>query len=210
MGKLSEFEKEKLILGVIYSDEALLLRALELLRREFGEFDLCSEEFSFSKEFSDYYDEELGGEGMRRIYSFERTVDPGRQAQIKTLTNRIEQQLAVNGKRHVNLDPGFLSRGRLMLATTKGAGFRIPLSDSIYTELTLIYDKGGWLSLPWTYRDYKSPLVQKFLSEVRKKYLAQRREELAGEGKIPRASHRSRSEKQTKDEENSKEKETKV
>ena len=157
--------------------------------------DLCSEEFSFSADFSTYYDEELGGEGRRRIYSFERMVDPTRQAEIKTFTNLIEQELAVDGARRVNLDPGFLNRGRLMLATTKGAGFRIPLSDSIYTELTLIYEKGGWRSFPWTYRDFQSAMVQDFLLRVREKYLAQRRQLLAEQKKIARPSHRNRKDK---------------
>ena len=63
MGQVYEFEKEKLIVGVIYNDEDIYRRALEMLTREFGEIDGESEHFSFSREFSDYYDGELGGEG---------------------------------------------------------------------------------------------------------------------------------------------------
>ena len=33
------------------------------------------------------YDEELGGEGKRVIFSFKDTVDPARQAEIKIATN---------------------------------------------------------------------------------------------------------------------------
>ena len=57
MGKVYDFEEEKLIIGVIYSDKGLLDKALDILVSEFGEWDAVSEEFSFSKEFSDYYDE---------------------------------------------------------------------------------------------------------------------------------------------------------
>ena len=176
MGAVFEFEEEKLIVGVIYSDARLLSVALERLVAEFGEIDAVSEEFSFSKEFSDYYDGELGGEGLRRIYSFKNTVDPSRQAEIKKFTNALEKELSVNGGRRVNLDPGFINHGRLMLATTKAAGFRIPLSDGIYTELTLFYARGQWHKFPWSYRDYQSERVQRFLTEVRKSYLAARRE----------------------------------
>ncbi len=175
MGTLHEFEKEKLIIGVIYSDKKALKRALEILVTEFGEIEDYCEEFSFSKEFSSYYDEELGGEGLRRIYSFRELVDASRQAEIKTRTNEIEAMLSVDGKRKVNLDPGFINHGRLMLATTKNAGFRIPLKDGIYTELTLFYARGEWHKLPWTYRDYQSKAVQNFITSVRAKYLAQRR-----------------------------------
>ncbi len=179
MGAVYEFEKEKLIIGVIYSDKEILERAVLRLNEEFGEVDGVCEEFSFSNEYSNYYDEELGGEGLRRIYSFKETVDPSRQAEIKILTNKIEAELSVDGKRKINLDPGFINHGRLLLATTKKAGFRIPLSDGIYTELTLFYARGEWHKLPWTYRDYQSERVQRFITEVRHKYLIERRELLA-------------------------------
>ena len=175
MGAIFDFEEEKLIVGVIYHDPATLERALEMLVSEFGEWEDVCEEFSFSKEFSEYYDKELGGEGLRRIYSFKKLVDPTRQAEIKTKTNEMEKLISVGDDRKINLDPGFINHGRLMLATTKKAGFRIPLADGIYTELTLFYAKGEWQRLPWTYRDYQSKRVQEFLTKVRKKYLDERK-----------------------------------
>ena len=181
MGKIQEFEKEKLIVGVIYRDLDVLDAAMERLVKRFGEVEDISEEFSFSKEFSEYYDDEIGGEGFRRIYSFKTLVDPSRQAEIKTKTNEMEKKLSVGENRKINLDPGFINHGRLMLATTKKAGFRIPLSDGIYTELTLYIEKGEWCALPWSYRDYKSKRVQSFLTKVRQKYLLERRLKLKGE-----------------------------
>lgn len=175
MGAVFDFEEEKLIIGVIYHEKEILERAMEILTAEFGETDGVCEEFSFSEEFSNYYDDEIGGEGLRRIYSFKKTVDPARQAEIKKRTNEIEALFSVDGNRRINLDPGFINHGRLLLATTKKAGFRIPLSDGIYTEMTLFYARGGWHKLPWTYRDYQSERVQRFITEVRNKYLAERR-----------------------------------
>ena len=175
MGAIHEFEPEKLIVGVIYHEPCVLEAAMARLVAEFGEVEDCSEEFSFSREFSTYYDGEIGGEGLRRIYSFKRCVDPARQAEIKETTNAIEAELSVDGNRRINLDPGFINHGRLMLATTKATGFRIPLERGIYTELTLFWARGGWQKLPWTYRDYQSERVQKFITEVRRKYLAERK-----------------------------------
>ena len=179
MGAIYDFEKEKLIIGVIYHEKEILERALEILTAEFGEIEAVSEEFSFSGEFSTYYDDELGGEGLRRIYSFKETVDPTRQAEIKTRTNEIEAEFSIDGKRRINLDPGFINHGRLLLATTKATGFRIPLENGIYTELTLYWARGEWQKLPWTYRDYQSERVQKFITEVRRTYLAERRKSKA-------------------------------
>lgn len=179
MGIACDFEFEKLIVGVIYRDEKVYNEAISELVERFGAIDDESERFSFSREFSDYYDEELGGEGMRVILSFERVVDPTQQAEIKTFTNALEAKYSIDGKRQINLDPGFINTGRLMLATTKPSGFRIPLSDGIYTELTLFYSRGEWQKFPWTYRDYQSEKVQKFLTRVRSKYLAERRNRLS-------------------------------
>lgn len=176
MGEIFEFEKEKLIIGVIYSDNDIFERAMSRVFEKFGPYDMVSEEFSFSEEFSGYYDEELGGEGLRRIYSFERLVDASEQAEIKEWTNALELELAVDGNRKINLDPGFINHGRLMLATTKKAGFRIPLKRGIYTELTLFWARGAWQKLPWSYRDYQSERVQSFITKVRTKYLNQRKE----------------------------------
>ena len=175
MGAIYEFDKEKLIVGVIYSDLDVYERAMAALTERFGEIEDECEGFSFSREFSDYYDGELGGEGMRKIYSFKRLVDPSEQAEIKEFTNAIEAEFSVDGQRKINLDPGFINHGRLMLATTKNTGFRIPLKRGIYTELTLFYARGEWHKFPWSYRDYQSPLVQEFLTRVRKSYLNERK-----------------------------------
>ena len=103
MGQTYEFENEKLIIGVIYNDMEVYGKAMEMLKDAFGEVDYESERFSFSKEFSDYYDGELGGEGMRVILSFRKTVDPSRQAEIKIATNEMERILSIDGNRKINL-----------------------------------------------------------------------------------------------------------
>jgi hypothetical protein len=174
MGIPQEFEREKLIIGVIYHDLDVFLKTREILIEKFGEIEDVSEEYSFSDDFSTYYDEELGGKGTRVIFSFKDTINPEYQAEIKEFTNEVENRF----NRRINLDPGFINSGRLLLATTKEIGFRIPLKRGIYTELTLYWARGKWQKLPWTYRDYQSERVQKFITMVRKKHLAKRRSEM--------------------------------
>lgn len=171
MAKVADFEFEKLIVSVIYHDREILDSALGALRAEFGEIDAVSTEFSFSEGFSSYYDAELGGEGFRRIYSFERLVSPDLQADIKIKTNAVEDSFS----RKINLDPGLLNDARLLLPTTKKLGYRVPLKDGIYSDLALFYARGEFHKLPWTYRDYQSDAVQKFLLSVRKKFILERR-----------------------------------
>ncbi len=174
MGKAAAFEPEKLICAVLYTDEAEAAQALSQLRQRFGETDTESAPYSFS-DLSPYYDSEMNGKVFRRIVSFAECRDPAELAAIKTETNRIEQETACSGNRRINLDPGFISPGRLTLATTKNAGHRIPLSAGIYAELTLFYARGAWNPFPWTYMDFKSPAVHAFLTEVRKIYMQQRK-----------------------------------
>jgi hypothetical protein len=59
-------------------------------------------------------------------------------------------------ERPVNLDPGLLRLDSVVLASTKPAGQRIYLGSGVHAEVTLIYDKGGYRPLPWTYPDFRS------------------------------------------------------
>ncbi len=180
MGTAMHFEPEKLICAVLYTDEAAANAAIERLKAAYGNTDLETEPYSFS-EISPYYDNEMGGTVYRKMLSFAQPRNPQELAAIKTFTNSIEQETADAGNRHINLDPGFVSPGRLSLATTKNAGHRIPLSDGIYAELTLFYARHEWHPFPWTYMDFKLPQVHAFLSEARRIYMQQRKSWLSSE-----------------------------
>ena len=174
MGTAMHFEPEKLICAILYTDEKTADAAISRLTDAYGTADLISEPYCFS-DISPYYDSEMGGRVLRRMLSFAQCRDPQELAAIKTATNAIEQAAADAGNRRVNLDPGFVSAGRLSLATTKNAGHRIPLSDGIYAELTLFYARRAWNPFPWTYMDFKLPQVHAFLTQVRGIYMQQRK-----------------------------------
>ena len=57
----------------------------------------------------------------------------------------------------MNLDPGCLSAGKVVLATTKNQQHRIYLGSGIYAEVALRYRDGRWQPWEWTYPDYRSP-----------------------------------------------------
>ena len=181
MGTAQEFEREKLFCGVLYTDEGDYERARARLCEKFGDVDIESEPMSFSS-FSDYYSYEMTGEVKRRFLSFDKLVPPDTIADIKTWTNEVEADMSDGGKRRVNLDPGLIGHGRLLLPTTKPAGHRIALRDGIYIEMTLFYSRGGWHEFPWTYRDFKSDAVKEIMTRIRKRYIAKRREILKANG----------------------------
>src|SRR5207237_5920499 len=102
---------------------------------------------------------------------FQHLVSGDSLAKIKIQTNEMEQALAGAAAypepRPINLDPGFLTLGKFMLATTKDQGHRIYLRDGIFAEVTLRFEGGAFEPWPWTYADYREPEVLRFLSEAR-------------------------------------------
>lgn len=75
--------------------------------------------------------------------------------------------------RRVNIDPGYLDRMKLVLATTKDCSHRIYLGQGIYGDIELMYGSGSFACLEWTYPDYREPFAVEFFNRVRNKYLAE-------------------------------------
>ena len=58
----------------------------------------------------------------------------------------------------------------LVLATGKSQAHRIYLGEGVFGDLTLIFRKGTYQPLPWTYPDYASRELIAVLEEVRQRY----------------------------------------
>lgn len=174
MGQIHPFEKEKLICGILFTDESLLSPVLERLESLYGKTDTVSDPYPFS-EISPYYDSEMQGSVKRLIVSFATCIDPAKLAAIKETTNAIEADFATAEGRRINLDPGLIGCGKLILATTKPAAHRIPLARGIYAEMTLFYARHAFQNLPWTYIDFRKDEVKAILEEIRKIYMRQRK-----------------------------------
>ena len=172
MGIKMPFIKEKLILGVLISRENIRQQLLLRLEQEFGEIDFQSETLNFP--FTHYYDAEMGVPIKRFFLSFEEPLSPDTLADIKLRSNRMEDEFREEGNRRVNLDPGFLTLSRLVLATTKEGSHRIPLRSGIFGEVTLLFEKGEFRPLPWTYPDFRSDTYRTILKNIRDIYKLQR------------------------------------
>ncbi len=97
-------------------------------------------------------------------------MDRSALADIKCLTNRIEQTYTVEGKRRFNLDPALLTLGNFVLATGKNNAHRIYLKQGIFGDLTLIYRSGTYRPLEWTYPDYAEDELIAILNGLRERY----------------------------------------
>jgi hypothetical protein len=115
-----------------------------------------------------YYEAEMGA-GLAKFFLGFAPAPAGRLAAWKIAAGRIEDRYRLPGGRRVNLDPGQVTLGGLFLASTKDGPQRLYLSDGIYAEITLLYRRGGWESLPWTFPDFRSGRYDEFLTRARRR-----------------------------------------
>ena len=155
MGKLKSPHKVKLFTGFIFNNPEIYNRAKAALINKFGPIDFESRALPFN--YTDYYAQELGTGLVRVFTGFSRLTPPDKLSRIKLITNSIETKLSKSGKRTVNIDPGYIDMGKMILASTKDYAHRIYLGEGIYAEITLYYRDKSYRSHPWTYPDYSSP-----------------------------------------------------
>lgn len=178
MGNAREAQPVKLIASLLTGDVALLDPVQEALVRIWGPIDFSSPLLSF--EHTDYYAAEFGPGLQRQIVTFERLILPAELPEIKRRTNALERTLAVAGLRRVNIDPGYVSLGKLVLASTKDHAHRLYLGQGVYGEVTLSYQRGRFRPWSWTYPDYASEDYCALFDRIRARYKAQLRELAAG------------------------------
>jgi len=172
MGTAGTFTPEKLVMGIL-SSLPVIDSVVTLLVEEWGPVDFVSAPIPFG--YTHYYDQEMGGDITRTFLSFERLVDPSCLSPVKQRTNALEDRFRDGAARRVNLDPGLMALSRFTLATTKENAHRVPLSDGIYVEVTLLYGKGTFHPLEWTYPDFRSAEYLSALNQIRARYKAQLR-----------------------------------
>lgn len=161
--------KAKLFAAITYSGEEACKKVIEELVKKFGEINEESEVFAF--DFTDYYAEEMGDKLLKKFLSFRDLIDREELADIKLFTNELEKKLSVEGRRQVNIDPGYVTAQNLTLATRKESQHRIYLRDGVFAEVTLAFKKNGCIYFDWTYPDYRTKLACDFLLKVRKELL---------------------------------------
>ena len=171
MGEIREPQPVKLIVSAFAGGGALLAEAKARLSDEFGPIDYESALLPF--DHTAYYTPEFGPGLVRRIWAFEQLIEQGELKAIKRRTNGIEMEWAVEGRRRVNLDPGFVSHSKMVLATTKNHTHRIYIGEGIYAEVTLYFRDGSFHAWPWTYPDYASIPYLEIFNQIRALYAAQ-------------------------------------
>ena len=175
---LIHFPKPVLLFMAVFSS---MESAFDWVRKraeaQWGALALESEPFPFES-FTDYYAPTMGTTLPKRLWAFENPIQPDLLPKVKCLTNDWEAEFTSITtspvERPLNIDPGYVDLGKLILASTKDHAHRIYLSDGIFAETTLIYTQKQWKPLPWSYADYKSAGYQEFLTQCREYLKAKR------------------------------------
>ena len=150
----------KLFIGMLSPEPELFDICADMLSKEYGPIDYQSEIVPWTN--SDFYLKEMGSGILRKFIFFEQLRDPVDLPAIKLNTIRIENGFAIQtvkkARRRINLDPGYVTEAKVVLATTKDYTHRLYIGEGIYAEVTLRYTNKDRSFTPfeYTYRDYCS------------------------------------------------------
>ena len=148
----------------MYSNKSLLKEIQDILINKFGEVE---DTISYDFNFTDYYEEEMGKNLKKDIIVFKQEIQTKQLAGIKEYTNQLENKYRAEEKRRINIDPGYLTKEELILASNKKSPYKIEISDNIYAHLTLKFENNKCRITYRTYPDFKMEKIQRFLLKIK-------------------------------------------
>ena len=162
--------------GLLAGSEEELAATRWELTQWYGKIDDVSEVMPFT--FTRYYEDEMGANLLRQWVRFEALFSPEHLPKCKLETNMAETLLAKQFRkrgvgRPINIDPGYVHRYKVVLATTKDHSHRVYMKEGIYAEVTLHWSQNVWTPWPWTYADYQTKQAAEFFTRARTAYLEQ-------------------------------------
>jgi hypothetical protein len=169
--KLTQPELVKLIMAMITNNKDLFNQIENILEKKFGKIDYRSKIIEFN--FTTYYEKEMGKNLLRKFLSFNNLIYPDKIKEIKKYSNKLEEKFSTYNKRNINLDPGYINLGKLVLASTKDNLQRIYLGEGIYAEVTLYYKNKKYNPFFYTYPDYCSKDYIEIFEDIRNLFYKQ-------------------------------------
>lgn len=169
MGKIKLPAQGALISGITFSDSELIETITPLLEEQFGTVLFKSPVFDFT--MTDYYAPEMGDTLKKVFWCFSNPIELDTLPEIKHATNEIELRYAGGNAerplRRINIDPGYVTPAKLVLASTKDYSHRVYIGYGIFAETTLQFVRGMFVPFETTYPDYKTELAIEFFNSVR-------------------------------------------
>ncbi|MFZ0390662.1 MAG: DUF4416 family protein [Calditrichia bacterium] len=151
--------------------DAVLVRMAEVA----GPVNARSPVYDFDS-FTRYYQDEMGCGLQKFMAAFQQVKPPESLIDLKIAANHLEEEFADGGNRPVNIDPGYLTAAKVVLATTKDYDHRLYLGRGIFGDVHLKFREGRYQDNPWTYPDYQQPQIKSFFQSIRTDYMVQLQE----------------------------------
>ena len=155
--------------AVITRHDAARQWAISRMADRWGHASIRSAEIPF--EAGGYYTPSMGPDLKKSLIAVAGFKDPGGLADWKNETNQWEYEFTESAQyeesRPLNLDPGYMTQAKLVLATTKDRDHRLYLRDGMFAEVTLTYVGKAWQHHRWTYPSYRTAEVANFASQCR-------------------------------------------
>ncbi|MGE3541943.1 MAG: DUF4416 family protein [Candidatus Tectimicrobiota bacterium] len=172
MGIIRQPVNVKLFCAILLAPDIPLSEVETVLEQTYGHIILRSPALPFTQ--TAYYEREMGASLTRVYVAFALCVPPDALATIKHTTNRLETYWTTSQEqRRINLDPGYLDLGKVVLATTKDHSHRVYIGDGMFAEVTLRYKHNSFQPWEWTYPDYRLPSTLAFFHQLRAIYKRQ-------------------------------------
>jgi hypothetical protein len=169
MGSPTQPSPVLLIVAAISRHPEALEWSQARLESHCGPIALASPGFEFTE--TEYYRATMGADLKKQFFAGERLINPAQLVELKLQTNRWEEEFAAQAaypeRRPLNLDPGYITLAKLVLASTKDHSHRLYLGQGIYGEITLGFRGGRWQETQFTYPDYRRADFQQFFIECR-------------------------------------------
>lgn len=167
MAHTKPVDKAKLFVGIMYSKDKDIKNIVSELVKKYGRIWLESREFNFK--FTEYYMPEMGMNLAKKFYVFEKPIDRSRLGAVKSFTNKLEDRYTKKESRTFNLDPGYVNKTQLVLASAKEGANKIYLGKGIFAHLTYIFANHQWNPTERCFPDFRSDAVKDFFEFLREK-----------------------------------------
>jgi hypothetical protein len=137
--------------------------------KKFGSIYLKAAEY-LGSDYTLYYKTEMGTPLYKRILCMAEPFAVKKIYLVKLWALKYEKKLSIQGKRRINIDPGYIQQENFILLTCKRFAQRIHIRNGIYGEITYLFNSQGKpdICLPWTYPDYKNPKIIDYFYKCRK------------------------------------------
>lgn len=169
MGEIRKYRPVLRVMAVSSRHDDAFTWAIEKATQNWGKLLVQSDRFDFSE--TSYYTKTMGDNLQKQLLAFEELVQQDLIVESKLDSNKWEEEFSSlrswQEKRPINLDPGYLTEAKLVLATTKDRDHRIYLREGIFAEITLFFQGNHWQSSRWTYPDYRRSDFHRFFDNCR-------------------------------------------